>query len=204
MPFTRLPVSPGTPSSPSLPTSPWGKKRWETCHQQPSHIPDRDWGKGAAACMEMGTELTRCCRTLEMDTKAMVQSWPVKGRTLSPLQGHLSQDGGSPVGLGGLSWGDLPAPHSKTSQGSPRASKSSVFAKHRCAVASTAGRNRPPGVIPPGFSPWTTMGLTSSGSATQCPMASPPRVPSAEEDFRGTFSPLRPFRPLGPARPGDP
>lgn len=52
-----------------------------------------------------------------------------------PNQGHLSQDGGSPVGLGrGLSWGELPAPHPKTSQGSLRASKGSVFARHQCCL----------------------------------------------------------------------
>lgn len=67
-----------------------------------------------------------------------------------------------------------------------------MFAKHRGAVAFSAGRQKqvPPGAIPPDFSPWTTMGLTSSGLATPHLVAGHLQVPSAEEDFRGTFSPL--------------
>lgn len=89
-------------------------------HQQPSHIPDQDWGKGAAACMEMGTELTRDCGTLGMGTKAMVQSWPVKGRSPVPPQGGLSQDRGSPVGLGGPELGTPASPSPKNQPRQPK------------------------------------------------------------------------------------
>lgn len=41
-------------------------------HQQPGYILDHDWGKGTAACLEMGTELPRAHQG--MNTKAITQS----------------------------------------------------------------------------------------------------------------------------------
>lgn len=120
-----------------------------------------------------------------------------EGEVSCPLP---SQDEGSLMGLGGLSWGDLPAPHPKTSQGSPRAAEGS----DRRALPLQRGKTGRHRANASGFSPQTTTVLTSSGSATPCPVPGPPQVPPTEEDFGGTFSPLRPFRPLGPAFPGDP
>lgn len=71
VPFTRLPASPGTPCCPSRPTSPWGKRRCGS----PAAWPHPGPGKRG------------CSGTLGMDTKAMVQSWPVKGSPLYPPKG---------------------------------------------------------------------------------------------------------------------
>lgn len=103
-----------------------------------------------------------------MDPKAMVQSWPGKGRSPVPPQGNLTQDGGSPSGaeLGG------PASPSPISQ--PRQPKGSVFARHQCAIAFTLGRNG----SPRGNSPWLLpMDHNRVGPAQAQPSHTPWLVP---------------------------
>lgn len=137
-----------------------------------------------------------------MDTKAMVQSWPMKGRSPVPPQGHLTQDGGSPRGA------ELGRPASPSPISQPRQPKGTqglcVCQAPMCSCLYSGEKRVPPGQFPLVSPHGPQQGWTSSGLATPYPVAGPPWAPRAEEDFGGTFSPLRPFRPLGPACPGDP
>lgn len=198
VPLTRLPASPGAPSSPSRPTSPWVEEEMgDMGHQQPSHMA----GTGDKGLLPAwgGDRATRHCGTLGMDTKAMMQSWHIKGRSPVTPQGHLSWDRGSPVGLR-AELGILASPSPKNQLRQPKIISGLCVCQTWMCSCLYSGEKQ---VHLRSF-PLDHSRVDQARLSHPCPMASPPQVPPAEDYFKGTFSPLRPFRPFGPACPGDP
>lgn len=206
VPFTRLPASPGTPSSPSCPTWPWRNKRWElwvtsslatswTRTGEKKLLPAWRWGQSHQALWDPGDEHQG--HYTELASEEQVPC---------PL---LSQDEGSLMGLGGLSWGDLPAPHPQTSQGSPRAAEGS----HRRALPLQRGQTGRRRANASGFSPQTTTGVDQFRLGHPMPSAwSPSGATHGGRFWRylfsfATFPPFRTsfsWRPLKPQRRSKP